>query len=108
MADTILYTVLHSGDARDCAKGPVRALPCTGAGYAAHYFEGHGLVEPDLEAVRACLPHRWRAAWDRHAGGMWFTAEEPGKDSKRPCYRRLTDSRGRYLTTIYLQPYRFA
>lgn len=105
--ETILYTVLHSGPARDCAKGPVRAVEHKGAGSACHYFDGHGLVEPDYAAVRDCLPHRWRAAWDRR-GGVWFTQENGRADDVRsPAHVTLSDARGRYLTTIYLQPYRF-
>jgi hypothetical protein len=103
--DTILYTVLHSGPARDCAKGPVRSVPHKGAG-AAHYFEGHGLVEPDLSAVRECLPYRWRKAWDRR-GGVWYPRDAGEGDSKKPAYVTLNRANGRELVVIYLQPYRF-
>lgn len=70
MTDVILYTVLHdsTGNHPQCTKGPVRAVPHNGAGYSAHYFAGHGLIEPDYAAVRECLPHYWRKAWDRRNG----------------------------------------
>jgi len=109
MANVILYTVLHNSaaDHPQCVKGPVKAVEHKGAGRACHYFEGHGLVEPDYPAVRECLPHYWRKAWDRH-GGVWFTDEAGVEgDKRKPASVTLTSSRGKTLATIYLQPYRF-
>ena len=105
--DTILYTVLNSGPDRNCVKGPVKAVEHKGAGYGAHYFDGHGLIEPDYAAVRECLPHYWRKAWDRRAGA-WFTCEDGAPEPRKPAYVTLYSSRRKYLTTIYLQPYRFS
>ena len=107
MAEPILYLVLYRGPTRYCAKGPVRAVEHKGAGRACHYFADAGQVEPDYAAVRECLPHYWRKAWDRR-GGVWFT-DEAGRegDVRKPAHVTLKTRRGRYLTTLYLQPYRF-
>lgn len=107
MPNVILYTVLHdsAGDHPQCVKGPVRAVEHKGAGYSAHYFEGHGLVNPDYDAVRECLPHYWRKAWDRR-NGAWFTREDGAPEPRKPAYVTLRSARGKTLATIYLQPYR--
>ena len=102
----VLYTVLHSGSGHPtCSKGPVRAVPHMGAGRACHWFTDHGMVVPDYAAVRECLPHYWRRAWD-HRGPVWFT-DEPGADPTKPATCTLYNTRGKYLSTIYLQPYKF-
>lgn len=109
MSGVILYTVLHNSASRhpQCAKGPVRAVAHQGAGYSAHWFEGHGLVNPDYDAVRECLPHYWRKAWDRR-NGAWFTQEHGAEgDMRKPAHVTLRTARGKTLATIYLQPYRF-
>jgi hypothetical protein len=49
------------------ARGPVRGVP---AGLSGYYVNGMPYA-PDMDAVRECLPHRWRAAFDR-AGQFWF------------------------------------
>lgn len=107
---TILYAVLHNSaaDHPQCVKGPVHAVEHKGAGRACHYFDGAGMVEPDYAAVRECLPHYWRKAWDRR-GGVWFVDEAGATgDVRRPASVTLYGSRKRYLATIYLQPYRFS
>ena len=109
MADRIFYTVLYtSGGIHNVAKGPVAAVSVAaagGAGYAAHYFEGHGLVAPDYDAVRLCLPHYWRRAWDRRKAA-WFPGGMGGAETTSPASVSLIGRRGKPLATIYLQPYR--
>ena len=75
--------------------------------FAGVWYDGK-LYGPDMAAIRALIPHRWRAAFDR-AGGMWWpkSACLPARgfdiaDNEKPQgYMALHDRRGRYLTTIY-------
>lgn len=67
----------------------------------------------DLAAVRECLPHYWRKAWDRAAGpwyerGGRFASDYGRRFIGRTPFVTLRDSRGVYLTTIYLLPYVFS
>lgn len=65
----------------------------------------HGISNgPDLAAVRQCLPACYHKAFDRAAGAFWRDKHNDGK----PLYLTLSDRRGRYLNTLYAQPYDFA
>ena len=57
------------------------------------------LVQPDKAAVRECLPHYYRAAFDRD-GSFW--QDKHKTDSIQ--YAVLKDSMGHYLNTIYATP----
>lgn len=85
-----LYTMLLSTHKPGMVKGPVKAVM-------------GGLREwPDMAAARECLPHYYRKAFDR-AGTFWADKS----DDKRPLYMTLRDTRGKYLNTLYAQPYEF-
>lgn len=96
-----LYIVSLSRHVRGHVKGPVRAVP---AMYAGHWREEErDIMRPDMSAVRACLPACYRAAFDRTNQSAWF----PTDSSDRPAHMSLYSSRGRYLNTVYFQPYAF-
>lgn len=63
------------------------------------FYHGGKPWTPDRTAIRALLPHRWRAAFDR-AGGFWSDAHH----NATPAYVHVTDRRGRHLTTVYAHP----
>jgi hypothetical protein len=95
---TILYTLGLSRHVRGMVKGPVPAVP---AAIAGHLMNGD-IVRPDVDAVRNCLPACYRKAFDRAGGTFWFSSE-----NEAPAYMTLHDTRGRYLNTLYAQPYTF-
>jgi len=57
------------------------------------------LIMPDKAAVRECLPHYYRAAFDRD-GTFWQDKANP--DSVQ--YATLKSANGKYLNTIYATP----
>ena len=67
-------------------------------GVYGHWRDGK-LFVPDLSAVRAALPYRYRKAHDRNCA-IWF---DRGSNNTA-AQQHLTDSRGRPLLTLYLQP----
>lgn len=93
-----LYSIHLSTHKSGHVKGPVKAVR---PAFAGHYRKVEDdILAPDLAAVRECLPYYYRKAFDR-AGNPWF----PQDDS--PAYVTLRDTRGRYLNTVYMQPYDF-
>lgn len=92
------YLLLWSGDIRGMKKADIPATETQGiSGHIGRY----GLVVPCRDSIRAALPYRFRKALDR-AGGFWFD----WSDDKSPAHMQLSDRRGKYLTTLYLQPIR--
>jgi hypothetical protein len=57
------------------------------------------LVQPDPLAVRACLPHYYRAAFDRD-GTFWQDKSDPDG----PQYCELRDSHGNRMNIIWARP----
>ena len=92
------YLLLWSGDVRGMRK---TRIPATEAQGVTGHIGRYGLVIPDRQALRLALPYRFRKACDR-AGGFWF---DKFRDDS-PAHMELRDCRGRYLTTLYLQPIR--
>lgn len=92
------YILLWSGNIRGMKKTRIPATDAQGMG---GHIGRHGLVIPDKQSLRLALPYRFRRACDR-SGGFWF--DKFCDDS--PAHMELTDRRGRYLTTLYLQPIR--
>jgi hypothetical protein len=93
--------------------GSVRGVEsATGTGVY-HPIQKRSFV-PDMAAVRECLPHYWRKAFDRSGGQFWmdsrgrFAADEHRRYTGNVPYLRLNDSRGKYLATIYATPYVFS
>lgn len=76
-------------------------IPAEKASGMVGHLGPRGLVVPDRAAVAAALPYRFRKAFDR-AGQFWFNRH---RDSA-PATMMLSDRRGKYLTTLYLQPIR--
>ncbi len=76
-------------------------IGATLAGLVGYYGADGKPYGPDAAAIRALLPHRWRAAFDREPGGFWFSADAP-------AYRHLYSSRGRHLTTVYAHAFEVA
>jgi hypothetical protein len=71
----------------DMASGPVKAV------------QPGILIQPDKAAVRECLPHFYRSAFDRD-GTFWQDKHNP--DSVQ--YSILKGMNGKYLNTIYATP----
>ena len=90
------YLLLWSGDIRGMKK---TRIPVSAAQGMIGHIGRYGLVVPDRQVLRQALPYRFRKACDR-AGGFWF---DKFRDDS-PAHMELTDRRGRYLTTLYLQP----
>lgn len=57
--------------------------------------------EPDRAAIRAALPHYYRAAFDRNKGSFWFERDR----EECNAYLTLYDRRGKHLNTIYANAY---
>lgn len=90
------YLLLWSGDKRGMKKSRIPAREHNGV--YGHWRDGK-LFVPDLAAVRAALPFRYRKAHDRNAA-IWFDRDS----NDAPATQHLSDSRGRPLLTLYLQP----
>jgi hypothetical protein len=71
------------------------------AGLVGHYVDGVP-YKPSHDDVRNCLPHYYRAAFDR-ARVWWFDKD----NNDATAYTILTGSRGKYLNTIYAIPYQY-
>lgn len=92
------YLLLWSGDVRGMRKAHIPAVEAPGM---TGHLGPHSLVVPDRAAIAAALPYRFRKAFDR-AGGFWFDKNR----ETSPAHVTLRDRRGKYLTTLYLQPIR--
>lgn len=92
------YNLLWYGDIRGMKKARIAAI--TSHGMTGH-LENDKLYVPCPNETRDALPYRLRAAYERGVG-MWFD----NNDDNLPCHMALNDRRGRYITTIYLQPIR--
>jgi len=57
------------------------------------------IVQPDPAAVRECLPHYYRQAFDRDP---YFWVDK--HDASGKGYYTIRDKGGRYLNTIYAEP----
>lgn len=96
-----LYNLALSTHKKGFGKPCVRAT-ADFLGVAGHFCaETCDIVRPDMAAIRECLPHYYRAAFDR-AGSFWFP-----RDGNAAAYMTLRDSRGKYLNTLYATPYTF-
>ena len=91
------YLLLWSGERRGMKKARIPAFESNGI--AGHWRDGK-LWIPDAAAIRAAIPFRYRAAFDRSCGVFWFDAR--GKDF--PATMRLYSSRGKELVQLVLQP----
>lgn len=99
-----LYRLTLSRRALGFVSGPVRAVPSLGI--TGHLRNGV-LVVPDVDAVRECLPHYYRKAFDRAGQAFWFTSEAGKGADNSPAYCTLYSARGRLLNTLYATPYEF-
>lgn len=81
---------------------------------------GRGVYDPatdscliaDAAAVRECLPHYWRKAFDRAClrGGFWYDQASEMRDGRHhgaTPFLTLRDTRGVFLATVYAIPYEF-
>lgn len=90
------YLLLWSGDKKGMRKARIPAIEARGI--SGHYRDGK-FYRPDMTAIRAALPFRYRAAMDREPA-MWFDKHDDGKAATM----RLYSSRGKELVQLYLQP----
>ncbi len=95
-----LFTITMSRGAGRCSRGPVRGVPSRGRFITIDPATGHAM-EPDRDAIRACLPRFYHAAWDRKPVIGKYAGEED------VFYYTLRDVNGRYLNTVYATPYDF-
>lgn len=87
--------LLHTNDPRGTYLGTVGAVRSPGlAGVWDN--EAKEIVVADRAALRTCIPHHWRKAFDR-AQIWWRTDTALGSTT-------LYSSRGRLLGTVYLYP----
>lgn len=96
---TTLYSIHLSRHIDGFGKPSVRAMQSALAG---HLRNGE-LVRPDVDAIRAALPHYYRKAFDRSGKGFAFHKH----DDSKPAHCHLHDRRGRYMNTIYAIPYEY-
>ena len=92
--------VIHYGANDSAAKFRVPAKPGVIAGI--WDSEAREIYVPELSAVRAGLPYRWRKAFDRSGGTFWFP--KSGKAWPAAPYCTLRNARGRHLVTLYAIP----
>lgn len=83
-----LYALHLSRHVQGMAKGPAPESP-------------HVQNTPDSGHVAQCLPHFYRAAFDRAMIRPW------SRLTKGNLCLSLHTSRGRYLNTVYAIPYQF-
>ena len=65
------------------------------------------IVAPDPRAIRDCLPHYYRAAWDRSGGSLWHPDAHVGAARAGSSYAYLHSARGRYMNMLHAFPYLF-
>ncbi len=93
------YLLLWSGYVPGMKKAVIPALE-NKRGICGHYI-GEKIYVPCAESIRAALPYKFRAAFDRSGGVLWF--DKRGADypaSVTLCYAKS----GRDMVTLYLQP----
>lgn len=90
------YLLLWSGIVRGMRKARIPAI--SSRGITGHLAKGQ-LVTPCKDSIRAALPFRFRAAFDRDSS-VWFDKHKPDY----PCRIHLTNRRGKAMVTLYLQP----
>lgn len=94
-----LYSLwLSSGRPGQMVCGPVKAIH---ANLAGHLNDNGELIRPDDSAVRQCLPHYYRKAFDRNKGRFWFG------DKSKTCHMTLYGANGKYLNTLKALLYDF-
>ena len=97
------FLLLWSGDVKGMRKTRIDAIENT-VGTVGHWRDGK-LYLPDARQVRAALPYRFRASFDR--GVNWHGLPQVWQDATNndaPLTIRLLSSRLKPLLTIYLQP----
>jgi len=99
------YSVrLRTPDGKSCLLGSVRAIPRPSLSMCGQFRDGV-LLGPDFDAVRECVPHRLRTAYDK--ASPWFGDTYVVCDLNR--WRRMAHySRvEKYHGTITLDIYEF-
>ena len=91
------YLFLWSGTPRGYRKAYIPSIPASGM---IGHLGSHGLVVPCPDAVRAALPSRHRAAFDRREGNFWFDRN----CNSAPASLTLRARSGHEMVTIYCQP----
>lgn len=94
---TMLYELRLSGR----NVGTVKATPDF-LGISGHLNTETGeICRPDMAAVRECLPHYYRKAFDRE-GAFWYPSTG---DTNLLASMTLRSSRGHTMATLYASPY---
>lgn len=90
---------------------PKFVVPSAQAVFAGHWDrESRTLVAPDNDAIRAALPYRLRAAFERargaaKCGGFWFGGNSLGGPIRQQAgHMELRGYRGKHLATLYAIP----
>ena len=91
------YLLLWSGDIAGMKKVRIPAIKAMGI--LSHADKDGNLVAPDRVAIRAALPYRLRAAFNRsNMGRMVHTRRD------MPMMFEIRTTRVKWLTQLYLQP----
>lgn len=95
---------IHPSDGRSTFRKFV--VPSVPAAMVGHWDrESRSLVAPDKAAIRAALPYRLRAAFDRTAGCFWFGGNSLGGAVRQMAgHLPLYGYRGKLLATLYAIP----
>jgi hypothetical protein len=95
---TMEYLLLWSGDVRGMKKARIGHVLAEGVLCDYDAASNHP-VAPDRVAVRAALPYRLRKAFDRNPS---WTRQRDVENA--PWTVALHTTRGKWITTLYLQP----
>lgn len=96
------YLLLWSGDVRGMKKARIPSEPCRGYLFSVDETGAH--VVPSRDAIRAALPQRLRAAFDRSQQSQLRGAEPMRRQKQPPLTFALCRADHSWITTLYLQP----
>lgn len=94
---TLRFLLNWSGDPKGMNKTFIASTPATGM---MGFLDNGQLVMPDFSAIKAALPKRLHASFDRAKSWWWMDKHCPAE----PLKMTLLNCKGHFITTLYLQP----
>jgi len=76
---------------------PAQGLHC--------HFDRGKRVQPNTEAIRACLPHYYRKAFDKACTTIWWRNVGLGYVKDDGVFWELYDAKGKWLNTVFAEIY---